>query len=100
VSSAMYVRLTFRTRLACVNVTTQQRRVLTLLAEGSSTKQIAGCLGLSERTAQWHVSRLLTLFQVPTRAALIHEAIRQQELPAPEASEQPRQDAGTQARNN
>ena len=68
-----------------MEITPQQRRVLHLLAEGASTKQIAAALGVSDRTAQWHVSGLMTLFAVDTRAALVHEAIRQQELPSPRA---------------
>jgi DNA-binding NarL/FixJ family response regulator len=38
-----------------MEITPQQRRVLHLLAEGASTKQIAAALGVSDRTAQWHV---------------------------------------------
>jgi len=42
-----------------VDLTPQQHRVLGLIAEGRSTKQLASALRISERTAQWHVSRLL-----------------------------------------
>ncbi|MGE5102916.1 MAG: response regulator transcription factor [Deltaproteobacteria bacterium] len=63
-------------RLATVALTPQQERVLRLIAQGHSTKQIAHHLQIAERTAQWHVSRLMDLFDSPSRAALVYKATR------------------------
>jgi DNA-binding NarL/FixJ family response regulator len=53
-------------------LTPREREVLTLLAEGSSNKQIALALGLSLKTVQNYVSRILDKLQVTdrTQAAL------------------------------
>jgi DNA-binding NarL/FixJ family response regulator len=52
------------------SVTSRQAVVLRLVAVGRSNKQIAWELGVTERCAKDHVSRLLALFKVPNRAAL------------------------------
>jgi len=57
-----------------VELTPQQRALLRLVAAGSTTKEIADRLSISPRTAQWHVSRLMAIFEVPNRAALVHAA--------------------------
>lgn len=62
--------------MTLTQLTRQQRRVLVLVAAGCSTKQLADRLGISQRTAQWHVSRLLIALEAPTRAALIRTAMR------------------------
>jgi DNA-binding NarL/FixJ family response regulator len=53
-------------------LTEREREVLTLLAEGSSNAQIARSLGLSVKTVQNYVSRILSHLQVSdrTQAAL------------------------------
>lgn len=57
-------------------ISTRQLRVLQFLAAGCSTKEIAARLSISPRTAQWHISRLMTVFTAPTRAALVMTAAR------------------------
>lgn len=57
-----------------VEVTPRQRLLLRLIATGYATKEIAGRLSISTRTAQWHISRLLAMFDAPNRAALVHAA--------------------------
>jgi DNA-binding NarL/FixJ family response regulator len=54
------------------NLTTRERQVLDLLSEGTSNKQIARSLGLSLKTVQNHVSRILDKLQAAdrTQAAL------------------------------
>jgi DNA-binding NarL/FixJ family response regulator len=54
------------------NLTTRERQVLDLLAEGMSNKQIARSLGISLKTVQNHVSRILDKLQAAdrTQAAL------------------------------
>jgi DNA-binding NarL/FixJ family response regulator len=54
------------------DLTTREREVLDLLAEGTSNRQIARSLGLSLKTVQNHVSRILDKLQAAdrTQAAL------------------------------
>lgn len=52
-------------------VSARQREVLRLIALGSTNKEMAHVLGISERGAAAHVSRLLVRFGVPNRAGLI-----------------------------
>jgi DNA-binding NarL/FixJ family response regulator len=62
--------------VAAPTLTPQQRRVLRLIAKGRSTKQMAHDLAISERTAQWHVTRLMQLLNAPNRPAVVYEAGR------------------------
>jgi DNA-binding CsgD family transcriptional regulator len=52
-------------------VTARQREVLALIALGLTNKEMAHSLGISERGAAAHVSRLLATFRAPNRAGLI-----------------------------
>jgi DNA-binding NarL/FixJ family response regulator len=54
------------------DLTTREREVLDLLAEGASNQQIARSLGISLKTVQNHVSRMLDKLQAAdrTQAAL------------------------------
>ena len=54
------------------DLTTREREVLDLLAEGESDQQIARSLGISLKTVQNHVSRILDKLQAAdqTQAAL------------------------------
>jgi DNA-binding NarL/FixJ family response regulator len=54
------------------DLTTREREVLDLLAEGASNQQIARSLGTSLKTVQNHVSRILDKLQAAdrTQAAL------------------------------
>lgn len=49
----------------------RQQEVLDLLVQGLANKEIAARLGISERGVKHHVSRLLVLYEVESRAALI-----------------------------
>lgn len=51
-------------------LTTRQREVLSLLAEGRSNREIAGALFLSEGTVKNHVSQILEVLDVPDRTRL------------------------------
>ena len=59
-------------RLPHDDLTTREREVLDLLADGASNRQIARSLGLSLKTVQNHVSRILDKLQAAdrTQAAL------------------------------
>jgi DNA-binding NarL/FixJ family response regulator len=56
------------------DLTEREREVLSLVAEGASNAQIARALGLSLKTVQNYVSRILDKLQVAdrTQAALLH----------------------------
>lgn len=54
-----------------LGVTTQQLRVLSALQNGSSNKQVARTLGLSEAAIKYHVSKLFQKFSVSKRGELI-----------------------------
>jgi DNA-binding NarL/FixJ family response regulator len=50
-------------------LTERERQVLELLASGQRNSQIAGALGLSDKTVRNHVSQVLMKLQVPDRTA-------------------------------
>ena len=52
-------------------ISRRQRQVLGLLAVGSSNREIAGQLGLTERTVKAHVAELLRKIGAPNRIALV-----------------------------
>ena len=60
------------------DLTTREREVLDLLAQGASKQQIARSLGISLKTVQNHVSRILDKLQAAdrTQAALRARGIR------------------------
>ena len=57
-------------------LTPREREVLQLVAEGRSTKEVAGILGVSVKTAETHRTRLLTKLDIHHTAGLVHYAIR------------------------
>lgn len=52
-------------------LTQAQARVLALLADGHSNREIAESLGLAEGTVKVHVSRILSAYKVSSRAKLL-----------------------------
>lgn len=57
------------------NLTDRELQVFQLLGRGSSTKQIAGNLGLSFKTIESHRENIKEKLDLPDAAALIHSAI-------------------------
>jgi DNA-binding NarL/FixJ family response regulator len=57
-------------------LTPRQREVLQLLAEGFSTKEVAGKLNISARTVEFHKYRMMQELNISTSAELIHYAIK------------------------
>ncbi len=57
-------------------LSTRQREVLQLVAEGRSAKQIAALLSLSRRTVEYHKYRTMKALGVGTTAGLLRFAIR------------------------
>jgi DNA-binding NarL/FixJ family response regulator len=57
-------------------LTSRQREVLQLIAEGHSTKEIARKLGVSVKTAEMHRSQMMTALDIHDVAGLVRYAIR------------------------
>jgi DNA-binding NarL/FixJ family response regulator len=57
-------------------LTTRQRQVLQLVAEGRSAKEVAAVLKISIRTAEAHKARLLEVLGLSNTAELVQYAIR------------------------
>jgi DNA-binding NarL/FixJ family response regulator len=57
-------------------LTSRERQVLQLIAEGQSTKQAAAMLGISAKTADSHRSRIMRKLGIHETAGLVRYAIR------------------------
>jgi len=57
-------------------LTVRERQVLQLIAEGKSTKDVAGILGISTKTAESHRSRLMRKLDIHETASLVLYAVR------------------------
>lgn len=60
-----------------VRLTSRERQVVKLVAEGQSTKQIADALKISVKTAEFHRGRVMAKLQIHRTAGLVRYAIRQ-----------------------
>lgn len=58
-------------------LTTRQREVLQLLAEGHSVKEIAGMLSVSPRTVEFHKAQIMDQLNLHTTVELVKYAIAQ-----------------------
>ena len=56
-------------------LTTRQREVLRLIADGMRMKEIASALGLSTRTVETHKYEMMRILGVDSTAALVRYAI-------------------------
>jgi two-component system response regulator NreC len=54
----------------------RERRVVQLIAEGQSTKQVAALLNISVKTAETHRARVMTKLNIHQTAGLVRYAIR------------------------
>ena len=57
-------------------LTPREREVLQLVAEGKTTKEVAGILGVSVKTAESHRTRLMEKLDIHETAGLVRYAIR------------------------
>jgi DNA-binding NarL/FixJ family response regulator len=62
--------------IAAEQLTTRQREVLQLIAEGRNTKEIAGLLGISIKTAEAHRLQIMDRLDIHDVAGLVRYAIR------------------------
>ena len=58
------------------NLTSQQRRVLQLLAEGLNMKEAAAALNISPRTVAFHKYQIMQELQIKSIAELVKYAIK------------------------
>jgi DNA-binding NarL/FixJ family response regulator len=70
-------------RIGLTSLTTREREILTLVAQGHSNREIADRLVISERTARTHVSNVLTKLQLSSRTQAALLAIREGLIPEP-----------------
>jgi DNA-binding NarL/FixJ family response regulator len=64
-----------------VQLTHREQDVLDGILRGLANKEIAASLNVSERTVKFHVSNLLSKFQVLGRTELVREAARHTTVP-------------------
>jgi DNA-binding NarL/FixJ family response regulator len=57
-------------------LTSRQREILQLFAEGKTMKEIASATNLSTRTVEWHKHRIMRILGVRRSAELIQHAVR------------------------
>ena len=62
--------------LASRTLSAREREVLQLIAEGKTTKEIGGVLGISVKTAETHRSRVMDKLEIRDTAGLVRYAIR------------------------
>ncbi|MEM7184740.1 MAG: helix-turn-helix transcriptional regulator [Spirochaetota bacterium] len=53
-----------------INLTKQQQKIVSLLYDSHTSKQIAAELDISKRTVEYHLQNLKTIFQVTSLDAL------------------------------
>jgi two-component system, NarL family, response regulator NreC len=75
-SRAMVTAYLANSELPADPLTTRERQVLQLIAEGKTTKEAAGILEISVKTAESHRSRIMQKLQVHETAGLVRHAIR------------------------
>ena len=57
-------------------LSSRQREILQLFAEGKTMKEIASITNLSTRTVEWHKYRMMKMLDVSTSAELVQHAVR------------------------
>jgi len=63
-------------------LTTREREILQLLAEGRSNKEVAGILGITVKTAETHRAALMRKLDLRSISDLVHFAVRNQVIEA------------------
>ncbi|MCU0578114.1 MAG: response regulator transcription factor [Desulfobacterota bacterium] len=72
-----YQRKGFPTAPSSAELSSRQREVLQLLAEGKSAKEIGALLNISARTVEFHKYRIMELLHIKTSAELVQYAVKQ-----------------------
>jgi DNA-binding NarL/FixJ family response regulator len=63
-------------RMMRSDLTARELQILELLAQGSTNKQIAGTLSISENTVRHHVNNIMEKLQVSDRTEAVATALR------------------------
>jgi DNA-binding NarL/FixJ family response regulator len=71
-----WVQTKARARQFSTEMSERQRGVVQLLAEGRCVKEIAGLLGISEKTVEFHKHHIMTSFNLRSNAALVLFALK------------------------
>jgi len=67
----------FPTTHSPAELSSRQREILQLLAEGKSAKEIGAVLDISARTVEFHKYRIMELLNIKTSAELVQYAVKQ-----------------------
>jgi two-component system, NarL family, response regulator NreC len=76
VSGALVEAYLGKTNFSQVPLTSRERQVLQLVAEGKTTKEVASLLGVSVKTAESHRASLMEKLSIHETAGLVRYAIR------------------------
>ena len=76
VSKAVVSAFLGKTGMPADPLTARERQVLQLIAEGKTTKEVAGLLGVSVKTAESHRARIMEKLEIHETAGLVRYAIR------------------------
>ena len=76
VSRAVVDAYRAKTELPPDPLSPREREVLQLVAEGKTTKEVAGLLGISVKTAESHRTRIMSKLDIHETAGLVRYAIR------------------------
>jgi two-component system response regulator NreC len=76
ISSTVVEAFLSKTTLPADPLTSRERQVLQLVGEGKSSREIAGLLGISIKTAESHRTRLMRKLDIHELASLVRYAIR------------------------
>lgn len=76
ISGAVMAAYKSKTEVAADPLTSRERQVLQLIAEGKSTKVVAALLGVSVKTAESHRSRLMQKLDIHETASLVRYAVK------------------------
>jgi DNA-binding NarL/FixJ family response regulator len=76
ISRAVVEAYLAKSELPCDPLTSRERQVLQLVAEGKSTKEVAQLLGISFKTAESHRTRIMKKTNIHETASLVRYAVR------------------------
>jgi DNA-binding NarL/FixJ family response regulator len=76
ISAAVVQAYLHKTELPADPLTSRERQVLQLVAEGKTTKEVAQLLGISTKTAESHRTRIMAKLDIHETASLVRYAIR------------------------
>ena len=76
ITSALMSAYHTKTEKPAVRLTSRERQVLQLIAEGKTTKDVASILGIAVKTADSHRTRLMRKLDIHETASLVRYAIR------------------------